>query len=243
MMWRPVVVLLAMWCIVASAPAVIAQHVLHTSTDAIGWVAGLWIVGYIASLLLFVMVGRRSPVGTGVGRMLAALAPWLADWTALISPWCVLPFAAALVGYSYWLSKAVYQVDVLRRDGIWGRGVVLEVIRPTLTVVMKNDRTRRSVRVRVEGVDGIAPYEARFDATFTVGAIPEIGDTVAVLINPARVDHIELIDGEPVIRSAANVVDLNPHDAEQLHRLTTMRDRGDLTDSEYAAAKKRLLDT
>lgn len=243
MMWRWIATSLAMWCALATAPALIAAQLLNSGSDAVGWVAGVWVVGYIVQLLLFVIVGRRSPVGTGSGRILAALVPWLADWAALLSPWTVVPFAAILIGYSGWLSRAVYYVDTLRRDGIWGNGVVLQVIRPTLTVVMKNDKTRRRLRVRVEDVAAVPEYEAQFDATFTVGTIPEPGDIVAVRINPARLEHVELIEGEPVIRAAANILELNPHDAEQLHRLTTMRDRGDLTDEEFAAAKKRLLDS
>ena len=35
--------------------------------------------------------------------------------------------------------------------------------------------------------------------------------------------------------------DLDAKTAEQLRKLATMRDRGDLTDAEFATAKKRLL--
>lgn len=239
-MWRSTAASLTMWCVLAIVPALIAAHLLHSGSQAIGRLAGVWVVGYILQFLAFVIVGRRSPVGTGSGRILAALMPWFADWAALLSPWLVVPFAAIVIGYSGWLSRSVYQVDTLRRDGIWGSGVVLQVIRPTLNVVMKNDRTRRTVRVRVEDL-AVPAYEAQFDATFTVGAIPEPGDVVAVRVNPARVEQVELIEGEPVVRAAANMLDLNPHDADQLHRLTTMRDRGDLTDEEFTDAKKRLL--
>jgi hypothetical protein len=244
MMWRTIAGMLAVWCVLAIAPAVIAGRVLQSGPgdSAIGWLAGIWIVGYICQFILFIVIGRRAPVGAGFGRLLAALVPWLADGVAPVSPWLVLPFAATVMGYAVWLCRAVYRVDVLRRDGIPATGVVLEVIRPALNVVLKNDKTRRTMRVQVLHPEGSEPYEARFDGVYTVGEIPEPGDRLAVRVDPTSPTRIEQILDEPVVRAPSNTPKLDPEAAARLHMLTTMRDRGDLTDAEYAAATRKLID-
>jgi hypothetical protein len=243
MMFRTIAAISALWCVLAIVPALVAGYVLESGPggSAIGWLAGIWIVGYICQFVLFVMLGRRAPVGTGFGRVLAAFVPWLADGVAPVSPWLVVPFAAIVIGYAVWLTKAVYRVDVLRRDGMWATGVVVQAIRPRLNVVLKNDKTRRTMRVHVIHPDGRSPYEARFDGVYTVGEIPEPGDRLTIRIDPTRPTHVEQVEGEPVVRSAANIPQLDARDAARLHTLTMMRDRGDLTDEEYSDATRRLL--
>ena len=62
-----------------------------------------------------------------------------------------------------------------------------------------------------------------------------------MLIDPADPRHVEPIPGEPIERAAPVPENLDADVAAQLHKLATMRDRGDLTDAEFANAKKRLL--
>jgi hypothetical protein len=135
----------------------------------------------------------------------------------------------------------VSRVDRLRGAGLRGSAVVLEVIRPMLNGVVTKDSARRALRVSVDRTDGTPPYETRLTATFVFGEIPEAGDRLAVLIDPADPRHVEPIPDEPIARAAPIPEDLDAETAEQLHRLATMRDRGDLTDAEFATARKRLL--
>jgi len=242
MMWRTIAVLSTVWCVLVIAPALIAARLFDIATGAAntGWVIGLWIGGYLAQFGVFLVMSKRAPRGTTPGWFVAAIVPWLADWTAPVSLGWLALSAAIVVGYVIWLCWAVYLVDRLRSDGVRGTGVVLEVIRPMFNVVVHDVHVRRALGLRVERCDGAPAYEARLAGTFALGEIPEPGDRVAVLIDPARPQHLELVDAEPVQRAAADL-DLAPHIADQLRRLVTMRDRGDITDSEFTAAKNRLL--
>jgi len=252
-MWRKIAALTALWCVLIIVPALVAGGLLHRGpgNQHMGWVAGIWIVGYLAQFVLFIVIGRKSPCGTGPGKIIAALVPWLADWTTPVTPWSMLPTAVIVIGYSVFLTRSVYRLDVLRRDGLEARGVVLEVIRPKLNAVIDRDHARRTMRLRVDHSEG-APsdgtpsnntgaYEASLTAAFTLGEIPEPGDMVVVRVDPRDPQHIELVDDEPVVRAAANAPRADPKAAEQLRKLKTMRDRGDLTEAEYASAKQRLL--
>ena len=107
--------------------------------------------------------------------------------------------------------------------------------------MVNKDSARRTLRVSVERADGTAAYEARLTATFTLGDIPEAGDRLAMLIDPADARHVEPIPNEPIVRAAPVPEDLDAETAEQLRKFATMRDRGDLTDAEFATARKRLL--
>jgi len=243
-MWRKIAVLLAMWCVLVVVPAWIAGDLLHRGggDSHMGWVAGIWIGGYLAQFVLFIVIGRKSPCGTGPGKMVAALVPWLAYWTTPLSLWALLPVAGIVIGYSMFLAHSVFRLDVLRRDGVEARAVVLEVIRPSLNVVVDRDHARRVMRLRIDQTDEATSYEARVTGAFTLGEIPEPGDSVVIRVDPKRPRHIELVEGAPVARAAANIVDIAPRAAEQLRILKTMRDRGDLTDAEFATAKARLVD-
>lgn len=245
MKWRKITTLLAIWCLLVIVPAVIAARLLQlnrlTPNSHMGWIATIWIVGYVAQFVLFIVIGRKSPCRTGPGKLVAAFVPWLADWTAPVSLWLVLPAAIIVTGYSIWLSLSVHRLDILRRDGVTATGLVLEVVTPALNVVVDRDHVRRAIRLQVDRQDGTSRYEAGMNCVVALGEIPEPGDILAVRIHPSRPQHIEMIAGEPVLRAPANVLDVDPATADQLRRLRTMRDRGDLTEEEFASAKKQLL--
>ena len=243
MMSRTIAALAALWLVLIIVPALFAA-VLPVAGDTAhkGWAVGIWVVGYVAQFLVFRAMSRRSPRSVGPGWLVASTVPWVADWTAPISRWAVAVCGAIVIAYAAWLVFAAYRVDRLRRGGLRRSAVILEVIRPMLNVVVNKDSARRTLRVSVEGADGAAAYEARLTATFTLGDIPEAGDRLAVLIDPADPRHVEPIDGEPIQRAAPIPEDLDADVAAHLHKLATMRDRGDLTAAEFATAKKRLLD-
>ena len=244
MMSRTIAALAALWLVLIIVPALVAARLLPVAGDTAhkGWAVGIWIAGYVAQFLVFRAMSRRSPRPVGLGWVVASTLPWLADWTAPISRWAVALCGAIVIAYAAWLVFAVYRVDRLRRGGVRGSAVIVEVIRPMLNVVVNKDSARRALRVSVEGADGTAAYQARLTGTFSLGDIPEAGDRLAVLIDPADHRHVEPIPGEPIERAAPVPEDLDADVAAQLHKLATMRDRGDLTAAEFATAKKRLLD-
>ena len=242
-MSRTIAALAALWLVLIIVPALVAARLLPVAGDTAhkGWAVGIWVAGYVAQFLVFRAMSRRSPRPVGLGWVVASTVPWVADWTAPLSRWAVVACAAIVIAYAVWLVLAVHRVDRLRGGGLRGSAVILEVIRPTLNVVVNKDSARRALRVSVEGADGTAAYEARLTATFTLGDIPEAGDRLAVLIDPADALHVEPIADEPIERAAPLPEDLDAETAEQLRKLTTMRDRGDLTDAEFTTAKRRLL--
>jgi hypothetical protein len=136
----------------------------------------------------------------------------------------------------------VRDVDRVRVEGHRNDAVIVEVIRPLLNVVVNKVYVRRTLRLRVEPLNGTPSYEASAKAAFLLGEVPEPGDRLVVLMDPEKPEHIEIIDDEPIRRATPDDTDLDPEIAEQLRRLVTMRDRGDLTDTEFSAAKRRLLD-
>jgi len=243
MMSRTIAVLAALWLVLIIVPALVAARLLPVAGDTAhkGWAVGIWIGGYVAQFLVFRAMSRRSPRPVGLGWVVASTVPWIADWTAPLSPWAVAVCAAIVIAYAAWLVVAVHRVDRLRGAGLRGSAVVLEVIRPRANVVVNKDSARRTLRVSVERADGTAAYEARLTATFTLGDIPEAGDRLAMLIDPADARHVEPIPNEPIVRAAPVPEDLDAETAEQLRKFATMRDRGDLTDAEFATARKRLL--
>jgi hypothetical protein len=240
-MSRRIAVLAALWLVLIIVPALVAARLLPVAGDTShkGWAAGIWVAGYVAQFLVFRAISRRSPRPVGLGWVVASTVPWAADWTAPLSPWAVAACAAIVIAYAAWLVVAVYRVDRLRSGGLRGSAVVLEVTRPTVNAVVNKDSARRMLRVSVEGADDAPAYETRLSATFTFGDIPEAGDRLAVLIDPADPRHVEPIPDEPIERAAPVPEDLDV--AAQLRKLATMRDRGDLTDAEFATAKKRIL--
>lgn len=243
MMSRTIAALAALWLVLIIVPALVAARLLPVAGDTAhkGWAVGIWVAGYVAQFLVFRAMSRRSPRPVGLGWLVASTIPWVADWTAPISRWAVAVCAVIVIVYATWLVFTVYRVDRLRGGGRCGTAVILQVIRPMLNVVVNKDTARRALRVSVEPADGSAAYETRLTATFTLGDIPEPGDRLVVLIDPGDPRHVEPIPDEPIERAAPVPEDLDADVAAQLRKLATMRDRGDLTDAEFATARKRLL--
>ncbi|MBB3604002.1 hypothetical protein FHT40_003663 [Mycolicibacterium sp. BK556] len=244
MMWRTIATLSALWYVLIIVPAVVGTRMLdHVgSAAATGRVLGVWLVGYVAQFVVFLMISRRSPRPVMLGWFISSMIPWAADWTAPLSLWWLVLWTAVVIGYAAWLLRGVAEVDRLRRDGVRGTGVVLEVIRPVFSGVVNKDAGRRILRMSIERSDGTASYETRLTGTFLLGEVPESEDRVAVRIDPDQPHHIEIIEDEPILRAAPQPTDLEPEVAERLHTLKMMRDRGDLTDAEFATARKRLVE-
>jgi hypothetical protein len=252
-MWRTVAALSALWCVLVIAPAAIATSLFSISTDTSigGAVVGVWIVGFLLQFAVFMVIDRKSPRDTTRGWFLAGIMPFAADWSAPASWWALVVCAAIVIGYAVLLSWQVYRLDWLRSNGVHARGVVVDVNRPWFNSVINNVYIRRTLRLRIERPDGVRPYEVRFRGTFMIGDIPSPGATLRVLIDPAHPKHV-VVDSKPAAETQYAAARQTYHAAapaaapditDQLRKLTTMHQEGDLTDAEFAAAKKRLLGT
>jgi Short C-terminal domain len=129
----------------------------------------------------------------------------------------------------------------LQRDGIAARGVVVKVVKPMMNVVVNNVYIRRTLLLRVERADGIAPYEAKYKGLFMIGNIPGEGSVIRLRVDPADPRRFEAVtddDGDSSYtppRRSSSITD-------ELQRLSELHRRGDLTDAEFTAAKRRILD-
>jgi Short C-terminal domain len=246
MMWRTVATLSALWVVLTIVPAAVTTALFNISTDTpiSGAATGAWIVGYLLQFAVFFVISRKSPHDLMVGWFVASIMPFVADWVTPVSWWALAICTVIVIGYATWLTRSVYSVDLLRRDGVRAKGVVVGVNRPLFNQVINDVYIRRTLRLRIERPDGVAPYEARLKATFMLGQIPEPGARLSVLVDPARPQHIELVGRNATSPRTRNKPQASEPDVtEQLRKLTTMHNSGDLTDAEFAAAKKRLLGT
>jgi len=100
--------LLALWCVLALAPAVIIAMFLGVDTNnPSATVLVLWLVGYLAQMGVFTLITIKTSGGGFVGWLIASLVPWSANWAAPISPWWLSVCAAVVVGYSWWCYRSV----------------------------------------------------------------------------------------------------------------------------------------
>lgn len=246
-------VLSALWCVLVIAPAALTTSLFKISINSSisGAVIGVWVIGYLAQFAVFFVIGRKLPHIPTLGWLLASIMPFAADWSAPASWWVLVICAAIVVGYATWLTWSVYGFDRLTRDGVRAKAVVIEVKRPLFNTVINDVYIRRTLRLRIERPDGTAPYEVTLKDTFMLGEIPQPGARLSVLVDPLRPQHVEFASKTATsksnqprsTRTMGRTQQLEPDITEQLRKLTTMHRSGDLSDAEFAAAKKRLLGT
>jgi hypothetical protein len=105
--------LLALWCVLAIAPAVVIALVVGVDpSDPAPTVLVIWIVGYLAQIGLFLLIMAKTSGGSILGWLIAALVPWSANWAAAVSPWWLVACAAIVVGYSVWLLMSLPRIPV-----------------------------------------------------------------------------------------------------------------------------------
>jgi hypothetical protein len=124
-----------------------------------------------------------------------------------------------------------------------------------MNVVMNNVYIRRRLRLRIQRQDGTPAYEGILKGFFMLGEIPSVGDRLALRVDPANPQHFDYdkaSTGTATAQAAsAAASDFGISDvasesrrqnlAGELSRLADLHKRGALTDSEFAAAKKKLL--
>jgi hypothetical protein len=105
---RTVGLLLALWCVLAIAPALIIAVLIGVDTeDPSGTVLLIWIAGYLAQIGVFLVITMKTDGGGMLGWLIASLVPWSANWVAPISPWWLIACAAIVVGYSWWFYRSL----------------------------------------------------------------------------------------------------------------------------------------
>ena len=103
---RTVSLLLALWCVLAIAPALIIAVFMGVDTeDPSGTILLIWIVGYLAQIGVFLAITMKAGGGSFLGWVIASLVPWSANWVAPISPWWLIACAAVVAGYSWWFYR------------------------------------------------------------------------------------------------------------------------------------------
>jgi hypothetical protein len=246
MTWRTVAAWSALWAVLVIVPGLVTTFVFNISlyTPIGGPAIGFWIVGYLLQFAVFFVISRKSSHDLMVGWFVASIMPFAVDWLAPVSWWALVAAVVIVIGYAAWLTWSVYGADQLRRDGVRARAVVVEVNKPLFNTVINDVYIRRTLRVRIERSDGVAPYEARLKGTFMLGKIPDVGATLSVLVDRVRPQRIEMVGATAASpRTSSKPAALATDVSEQLRTLAAMHHSGDLTDAEFAAAKKRLLGT
>lgn len=255
---RRLYTLLVVWFILLTAPANLVVLGAFGSVDAhrnvSGSLAACWIVGYLAQFGVFMwimsLVQSEGPIWrTVLWWFSGSLLPWALDWTPPGSLLFPMWYAVA-IGIAVWIALANRGEESFKERAVRATGEVLEVLQPAMNVVINNVYIKRKVRLRVERSDGAPSYEALWDGLFMLGEIPSPGDRVPIIIDPQHPQRIEYDDSRSSDSGTVHAVaapsstappSRSPNIGEELERLASLHGRGELTDAEFAAAKKKLL--
>ena len=258
MKMRRLYTLLVVWFALLTAPANLTALGVFGSVDAhksiSGALAGCWIAGYLAQFGFFMwimkLVGQDVLWQTLIWWFSGSLLPWALDWTPLHSPLFPVWYLVG-IGIAVWIALAARNTESFNARAVRATGVVLEVFQPMMNVVINNVYIKRKLRLRIERADGAPAYETTWNGLFMLGEIPSPGDRIPMRVDPAnpqRVDYDQSKDGDPDrARSAAvdgaSAPPPTQHEniGEELEHLAALHARGDLSDSEFAAAKRKLL--
>jgi len=258
MKMRRLYTLLVVWFFLVTGPAnlvalgAFGSVQMHTSVS--GGLAACWIVGYLAQFAIFMWIMTLGGSQDVLWRALiwwfsGSLLPWALDWTPLGSPLFPVWYAVAL-GIAIWIALAARNTESFKERAVRATGVVLEVFKPVMNVVVNNVYIKRKLRLRIERADGVPAYEATWNGLFMLGEIPSPGDRIPMIVDPANPQHVDYADSkdrptENARGAAAESPGVSATAREgigdELERLAALHARGDLTDSEFAATKRKLL--
>ncbi|HEY6251879.1 MAG TPA: SHOCT domain-containing protein [Candidatus Angelobacter sp.] len=211
-----------------------------------GTLALLWVVGYLLQFAVFMWIMNIVAEQKVLWWFVASLLPWAVDWTLPVSPLFFLLWFPITLAVAGWIVLVARRAESFQEHGIRATGVVLEVLKPWMNVVINNVYIKRKVRLRIEREDRTPAYEGVLNGLFMLGEIPSAGDRLPLLVdptNPQRFEYDKGTDPEPAapVRSTAPPATVRGNIADELAKLANLRDRGALTDSEFNAAKKKLL--
>lgn len=254
---RRLYTLLVVWVVLMAGPVTLVSLGVFGAVDAHKSISGslalCWILGYLSQFGVFMWIMNVAGNQEVIWRTIlwwfsASLLPWALDWTPPGSFLSLVWYAVA-IGVACWIAFAARQSESFRERAVRARGVVLEVFKPMMNVVINNVYIKRKLRLRIEREDGAPAYEATWNGLFMLGEIPSPGDRIPVMVDPANPQRVEYDQSESNTRTASTttVQKLTPSAAghksigDELERLASLHERGDLTDSEFAAAKRKLL--
>jgi hypothetical protein len=246
-------VLLALWCVLVVAPGLIAVLAFGNAAPedpVTGGIFAVWIVGYLVQFGVWFVISTKSKRNNMLGWFLASIVPWAACWSAPVSLWWLIPCLAVVGGYATFFHRSFERSDELQRNGIPALGTVLEVKSPLLNTVINDVYILRTLRLRIQRSDGAPPYDALYKGTFMIGNIPSPGESLRLKVDPRNPKHLESADDADAddYLPANRAVPASDFEStagstipEQLQHLADLHRRGDLTDQEYAEAKRRVL--
>ena len=248
---RRLYTLLIVWCALMIAPALLVVLGVFGRIDMNSTIPGgaaiAWVVGYLAQFAIFMWIMNVVGKQKVLWWFMASLLPWAVDWTVPVSPLFVLLWLPILIAIALWIAFVARQDESLLQQGIRATGVVLAVLQPRMNVVINNVYIRRQVRLRIEREDGAPAYEGILKGLFMLGEIPSVGDRIPVLVDPTKPQRFEYAKKEetpapptlarPTAASATGRANIG----DQLEKLADLHERGAITDSEFDAAKKKLL--
>jgi hypothetical protein len=249
--------LLIAWCVLLLAPGF---YEAAGNVTLNGGLAAVWIVGYLAQFGIFMWIMNLVAEQKILWWFIASLLPWAIDWSVPSSRWFLLLGAAVAIAVAAWISRVTQRATSLQEQGIRATGTVLEVLKPfmRMNVVINNVYIQRRLRLRIQREDGVPAYEGILKGLFMLGEIPSVGERIALRVDPTNPQRFDY-DKDKTSASAATAASASSAQerfnsgqddiagarhgdlAEELARLADLRDRGALTDSEFAAAKKKLL--
>jgi hypothetical protein len=244
---------LTLWCVLLLSPGV---YEAFGNVTLNGTLAAVWIVGYLAQFGVFMWIMNLVGDQKILWWFVASLLPWVVDWSVPTSPWFLLLCAAVAIATAFWMGQSTQRAQSLQQQGIRATGTVLEVLKPWMNVVINNVYIRRRLRLRIQRQDGSPAYEAIFKGLFMLGEIPSVGDRLTLRVDPANPQHFDYdkaASTETAQAASASVTSdfserrssdehlSHEHLSDELARLADLHKRGALTDSEFAAAKKKLL--
>jgi hypothetical protein len=252
---RKLYTLLAVWCVLLLAPGV---YEAFGNVTLNGTLASVWIVGYLAQFGFFLWIMNLVGEQKVLWWFIASLVPWGVDWTVPSSTWFLLLWAAVAIAVAVWIGRVSSRARALQQRGIRATGFVLEVFKPWMNVVINNVYIRRRLRLRIQRQDGSPAYEGILKGLFMLGEIPSVGDRLALRVDPANPQHFDYDEASTATATAqaasAAAFDSDVHAtsaaasdsggarlSDELARLAELHKHGVLTDSEFAAAKKKLL--
>jgi hypothetical protein len=248
--------LLTAWCVLLLAPGV---YEAFGNVTLNGTLASVWIVGYLAQFGVFLWIMNLVPEQKVLWWFAASLLPWAVDWTVPSSTWFLLLWAAVAIAVAAWIGRFSSRARALQQRGIRATGTVLEVFKPWMNVVINNVYIRRRLRLRIQRQDGSPAYEGILKGLFMLGETPSVGDHLDLRVDPANPQHFDYDKASTETGQAASAAAagssegrlsdarLSPEHSsherlsDELARLAELHECGALTDSEFAAAKKKLL--
>jgi hypothetical protein len=248
-------ILLVVWLVLLIAPAALELSGtfgrFDTMTDVVGPMIGIWIVGYLAQFGVFMWISRIVNPGI-LAWFAASMLPWALDWTTPVSPLFTALWVVVAVAFALFIASHARRDESLRENGIHASGVVLQVYQPFMNVIINGAYIKRKLRIRVEGVKNVTPYETTYDGLFMFGDVPSVGDRIPLLVDPTNPQRFEYDDSADASAddgsdttatySAASAPSTDDSGiADQLGKLAQLRAQGALSDAEFDTAKAKLL--